>query len=46
VIVNTKGDLYDNIKEYLESDTELYSIICLEPSLDPNTKYILDFCKK
>jgi hypothetical protein len=38
--------LYNNIKEYLESDTKLHSIICLEPSIDPNTKYILDFCKK
>lgn len=37
--------LYDNIKEYLESDTKLHSIICLEPSIDSNTKYILDFCK-
>jgi hypothetical protein len=34
--------LYDNFKIYLESETELYSIICLKA--DSNKKYILNFC--
>ena len=36
--------LYKNFKIYLESETDLHSIICLEPNTNFDKKYILNFC--